>query len=377
MEFRQQELRRQDGFSLIEIMVGLVIGMLATLVIMQVFSVFEAQKRTTTGSSDAQTNGSIALFTIKRDIEMAGYGLPVFSTINSPLLCDPVPKVDHDGDPATAQIDISPVVIIDGANGGSDTISVRYSTADQGDDPLVVDKASDTAGIPRTIDLKISNDEADVTNNLGCRKDEPNKRNFAIVSNGAVCGIARVKAITGTTNITLDTTTLPAGWDTTLYIKGASLACMGTWNEYQYKVNNGRLEVNGAPAMADVVNIQAQYGISATTSSNQVVQWVDPVGATWANPTPANRNLIKAIRVAVVARNGQLEKTDVTASCTSTTAANPTGLCAWDATSAAPINASPAPVIDLTADPDWRRYRYRVYETIVPLRSVIWSRNVL
>jgi type IV pilus assembly protein PilW len=39
--------------------------------------------------------------------------------------------------------------------------------------------------------------------------------------------------------------------------------------------------------------------------------------------------------------------------------------------------ASPAPAIDLTANADWQRYRYRVYETIIPLRNMIWSRNTL
>jgi len=109
-------------------------------------------------------------------------------------------------------------------------------------------------------------------------------------------------------------------------------------------------------------------------------------GGTWdpALITAANRNLIKAIRVAVIARNAKIEPTAVTAACSSTTAAAPTGLCAWDATSAlpnpivAPFIASPAPAVDLSpADADWARYRYRVFETIIPLRNVIWSKGSL
>jgi type IV pilus assembly protein PilW len=30
--------------------------------------------------------------------------------------------------------------------------------------------------------------------------------------------------------------------------------------------------------------------------------------------------------------------------------------------------------ISLTHVPDWRCYRYRSYETVVPLRNVIWGR---
>ena len=28
-------------------------------------------------------------------------------------------------------------------------------------------------------------------------------------------------------------------------------------------------------------------------------------------------------------------------------------------------------------DPDWQHYRYRVLETIIPLRNVIWARPLL
>ena len=126
--------------------------------------------------------------------------------------------------------------------------------------------------------------------------------------------------------------------------------------------------------MPDVVNIQAQYGVSATAKNNVITQWVDASGATWgpAN-TVDNRNRIKAIRVAVVARNGTMDIQNVlTSACSSTTAAAPTGLCAWEGTA-----ASPAPVIDLSNDPNWAHYRYRVFESIIPLRNMIWSKNTL
>ena len=84
----------------------------------------------------------------------------------------------------------------------------------------------------------------------------------------------------------------------------------------------------------------------------------------------------------MVARNGLQEKNIVTDSCSSTTLASPTGLCAWDATSAAPAGSAPgtnfpAPVIDLSNDPNWQNYRYRVFETVIPLRNMIWSSSAL
>ena len=56
-------------------MVGMVIGLLGVIIIMQIFAVAEGQKRTTTSGADAQTNGNIALFTIERDTRQTGYGM--------------------------------------------------------------------------------------------------------------------------------------------------------------------------------------------------------------------------------------------------------------------------------------------------------------
>jgi len=72
---RRPLLARQRGVTLVELMVGLVIGLLATLVIAQVAIVFEGQKRSTTGGSDAQLNGALALQTLQRDIQLSGYGI--------------------------------------------------------------------------------------------------------------------------------------------------------------------------------------------------------------------------------------------------------------------------------------------------------------
>lgn len=361
----------QTGFSLVEIMVGLVIGLLASLVIMQVFSGFEAQKRSTSGTANAQTNGNIALYTIQRDLQMAGYGLlptGVAAVPDSAIECTSLTI-----EAATLIGDISPVTITDGGvSGGSDTLTIRYSSSNMG-------------GIPVTI-RGVAANVMSVDSNMNCRNPATATPEIAIVINGNACFLTAVTALSAPADLPPATITLR---DASGAAVGAGLACLGTWNENIYRVNNGNLERNGSPTVADIVNIQAQYGIgnAAAANPNRVVQWVNATGATWAAPTPANRNLIKAVRVAVVARNGSYEKTrpdgtDVTNSyagkaCSSLTSDAPTGVCAWSGTSAGTVPASDAPAIDLSNDPDWQHYRYRVFETIIPMRNVIWSRSTL
>ena len=80
----------QAGFTLVELMIGMVIGLLAALVIVQVLQLFETQKRSTTGSADAQTNGSIALYNIGREVKVAGYPLMptgLSGVADTPLEC--------------------------------------------------------------------------------------------------------------------------------------------------------------------------------------------------------------------------------------------------------------------------------------------------
>src|SRR5437868_15405672 len=74
---RQSRVSRESGISLIEIMVGLVIGLIATAVILQTFAVSEGYKRNTTSAGDAQQNGLFSTFTLSLELANAGNGLAI------------------------------------------------------------------------------------------------------------------------------------------------------------------------------------------------------------------------------------------------------------------------------------------------------------
>lgn len=350
-------------------MVGLAIGMLATVVIIQVISVFEAQTRTTTGTADAQTNGGIALYNIARELQMAGF--PLVPVTNSPLECTTL-IVNGTLDP-TIPNRLSPVGIAAAVDSASDAITIRYGTAPMGGVPTQIS----AMGAPTAND-------ATVGSNFGCRALDIT---LITSTDGTTCAMSSVPAggVAGATTVTLANTSAAA--------VGANLACMGAWNEITYRANAGNLErcdlavatasggncnlvtpnTSFVPTVAGIVHLKARYGVSATANSNQVIAWRGTSGLTWSAPVVANRNRIKAMRVAVVARNAKMETSAVTSVCSSTTAAAPTGLCAWEGS-----GAQAAPAIDLSADDaNWARYRYRVFETIVPLRNVIWSKDTL
>jgi type IV pilus assembly protein PilW len=338
-------VRSQYGFTLIEILVGMAIGMVLTVVIIEVMSVFENQARTTSGTADAQTNGSIALFTISRELASAGYGL--YPANASPYECTSL-NINGAVD-ATVPNRLTPVTITNGTTAAGDTVVIRYATGNFG-------------GIAATINSvgSPSADDVSTSTNFAC-----NSSDVSLVTNGATCSMSTVVSTSGTKSIKLAHMTGTA--------VNANITCLGAWNEVTFRVNNATLERNGVALLPGIVSLQAQYGVSADAKSNVVAQWVNASGSPWSAPTAADRNRIKAIRLAVIGRNDKLEPNPpVTTACSSTTAASTTGLCAWPGTV-----ASPAPVVDLSADPNWNRYRYRVFETIVPLRNVVWARSTL
>jgi type IV pilus assembly protein PilW len=393
----------QAGFTLVELMVGLVIGLIATVVIMQTFASFEGTKRSTTGIADAQTNGSIALYSIQRELQFAGYGMPLMSgtmptvdvlpnemtyadytgkteaeiltaqtallaayeakvaagalkvqagEVFSALRCDSSSTLalDLDNDPGTADVTIglnallTPVTITNGVNG--DTVAIRYGTTSRGALPTMVSNVTP----PNFIG---------VMNNMGCREGDVVLVTKEVKSSTA-CVATKLTA--ATTNASLEATPNEINvLSNSGMAVGDRLACLGQVRQITFDVNGNQLRRNNTPVISDIVNLQAQYGVSATINSEIVAEWRDAIGGTWATPTVANRNRIKAVRIAVVARNSLLEKDVVSQACTGT-ATGPARVCAWGAD----VNLAGTDV-----GADWNRYRYRVYEVVVPLRNIL------
>jgi type IV pilus assembly protein PilW len=80
---------------------------------------------------------------------------------------------------------------------------------------------------------------------------------------------------------------------------------------------------------------------------------------------------VQNIRVAVVARSAHYEKDAVTTSAP-----------VWDVGASVTVSGtatsdchggSKCITLKVDQDPDWQHYRYKVYETIVPLRNVLWN----
>jgi type IV pilus assembly protein PilW len=375
--------RAQAGFSIVELMVGTVVAMLAILVIFNAFAMFEGQKRSTSTTNDVQATGMLALQALERDMRMAGYGLTVNNKVISNILaCQTMTTYQTSG---TVSVPFMPISITAGASAqSSDSITALYSTSAFASTPAMLSSA-----------IATSSDDLAVNNTAGT----------GIFSNGDYFLIAQPLAspvkpcvrmrVTGTTNLGASikllsastdpanppsaTNILPTGGFDDSVSSPAVVINMGNMPRPQYTASGGNLtyqDLNaGTAAVAlasGVVAFKAQYGISdvATANSQAVTQWVPATSnaaGTWNAPTAAMIPKIKAVRVAIVVRSALLEKDNVTGTCNNNAGTN-NGPCAWSDTS-----TNKAPLIDLSGDANWQRYRYRVFETIIPLRNVIWG----
>ena len=121
------------------------------------------------------------------------------------------------------------------------------------------------------------------------------------------------------------------------------------------------------PVADEIIDFQAQYGLDNGINNGSVAhstfvaddgildQFVDGLPA---NPTTNDWSRVLAVRVALLARSALPEKADAA-----------TGIC--NATSAIPTWGTGTQFTNISTD--WRCYRYRVLETIVPMRNVIWK----
>jgi type IV pilus assembly protein PilW len=77
--------RRAPGFSLVELMVSLAIGLLALLFALRMVGGAEQTRRSALGGSDEMQNGMVALFSLGNDAGNAGYGLndPIIAGCNT------------------------------------------------------------------------------------------------------------------------------------------------------------------------------------------------------------------------------------------------------------------------------------------------------
>lgn len=384
---------RNCGFSLVEIMVGIAIGLLGVMVIMQVSVIFEGQKRTTTTGSDALTNGMTTLYAVEQDVRRAGYGLGVTGALGCPV------KRSFQNSTTTPPLILTPITITDGAGGLPDTIRILASSKGGWSVPntITTNHPSSATNIFLNTTLGIDVGDMMVLYEAGA----PNCT--LIQATGIPSGNVQVHHQARQNPSSGSDWNPPSGgeiYPPNGFSVGATAINLGALIDHTYSVdlNSNLLLTDYSTATnlsteqivaSNIVNLQAQYGFDtrATQTDARVTRWSSAMLDANGNLTFGDNGdlaRIYAVRMAVVARSALKEKPDpATGSCDitiDTATANPARAAnnpTWTAghpttgvleTTAIDVTRNP----DGTANPDWKCYRYKVFESIIPLRNLLW-----
>ena len=345
-------------------MVALAIGMLASIVILQMFSLSEERNRTATSGGDAQSNGVLTFYQLQSNIARAGYGLNSLILFNCRTTWSVASGNNLTKSLALAPVTVNPVdangaAIIPAGDPNTDTLLVMYGNGDGQPEG----NRSDTSTSPNyTIQMPSSFTVGD----------------RVIAAPAAATGCAAGLIVDRIAAVAATTVTVAIGASgTSLFNLGRGpngLAIAGVQNGptvLAYAIRNGNLTScdfmvndcsNGAntgdatvwePLASNVVSLRAEYGRDTSATMTGVVDAYDQTTPTsacaWAR--------VAALRVGLVARSAQFEKTSVTP-------AAPT----WDGSADVAIDLSKNP--NGSANPNWTNYRYKLFQSVVPLRNI-------
>jgi type IV pilus assembly protein PilW len=392
-------LRRARGFSLVELLVSVVIGMLALLFATRLVISGEANKDAAVGGGDAMQNGMLAMFQLSADAGTAGWGLndrtvagceTVFHDNQGYQLL----TVKRDADDVTPLASV--VIQSNGAN--PDVISFNSGSSNAGVGSLKMRAnyggESFVVGVDKTpygfnpgdvlvvasqsIDRPCTVMQMSDFNPASGHEDEVRMQTGVPYRYNPAASMVQAYAM----NVTF------------LYNLGQpDLLHFHTWS-----VNNGVLllratDLAGAAQNAvsvtdNIVSIKAQYGfdtrviadydpnpsgngtqmLPTTGGGMQIGVWsgtmldVDGDGVVGG---PGDYQRIAAVRIAVVARSKSVEKPNRNGECSaSLTLPTVFGTKVPSDVDAASVQVNVA----VTGDPiSWKCYRYRVFETIVPI----------
>lgn len=364
--FSRYSLKSGRGFSLVEIMVALVIGMIAMIVVMQIYGASEANKRTTTGGDDAQISGALGLFGLQRDLRQAGYGIGSYNLLGCNVTLRPGIVLNT---MAPVTINHPSITGLAGQDPNTDTLLIVYgnsATMPEGDN-IAAEPVPPTTYTPKSPKAFKLNDRviaAPPTRASPCNLLLDKVTVEAPADNSS----SNISVATGVASVT----------NGSLYNLGANPMVVayavrnGSLTRCDYMVNDcsNNAAANWPAIAGNIVGLLAQYGRDDTSVNPTMTGIVNRYDNTVQAPPAVILDQcgwarISAVRFALLTRNTQYDKKTVTTSVPTwegSVANNPAG------SAARPFNMSGFVLSPGT----WQNYRYKVYQAVVPIKAMNW-----
>jgi type IV pilus assembly protein PilW len=376
--FRLKRPQRQGGFGLIEIMLGLALGLLVVLGVVKIYASWDARQRNVGAKNDAQMVASIAVHALEQDIRMAGRG---FGSADPAALGCSITAFVAPATPQSVTFPLVPLLITDGAAGAPDQITVLHGNSAI---RVINDYVVDSTATSKTVLNRggfLAGDKVLLTNSkespVACALVEITNRSttdqvsFSHLTTAYTSGYAAADS----TELTMPTMNTDAGTGTAKFNGGLihnlgpvpqlnlwALTTPATQPSVWTLSRTNRLPMNSADASPyevaeGIVNLQAQYGYDANNDGMLASdEWIDPS----AMPASIIWSQVLAVRFAILARSSHYEPPPYRA-------AQPF----WAGGNFVMTDLSGGVDSDSAGANNWRSYRYQVLEAVVPLRNYL------
>lgn len=368
---------REAGFTLIEVLVGLALSMLSMLIILQLFSISDARKRTTTGAAEAQQTANVSIYQLGRTVRLAGatltqassiWGCPIQAFRGGVQILPAAAAFPAPFAGVNQTVRAIPVLILPAAapDGQSDVIVVIAGNSEIGQAELQL------VGPPKASGLTLQ------------RSNGVKAQDLILMTSPSSVANCQIAQVDPTFNATTAPNTLPLGTTGTTYNTAAGLAG-GIYNQNSVALHLGAtplftmfgINANNSLEQFDLLNLsgtatsviadgvfdmRARYGV-VDAAGNGPITWVSPTTAGWtvADLTAGTAaalalvDRIRAIRMSIVFRSTEPVK-DVSP---------PTEYIMFPET-------NPITVAIPTAN---QLFRYQVYDSVIPLRNLRYVPN--
>lgn len=389
--------RLTRGFSLIELMIGLVIGLVTSIAVALAYSLWIKQTRTVSSGNDSQSTVVLAAYALDEDLRQAGQGFGVASSTTSGGAGCPITGRANVGgvnndiqlDPAgSGNLRLSAIQIINGGGGAPDQIVSFYGDSDyRVSSELVLASTINTARVRNRAGLH--NGDTVIFGNTGftdCRVAEVTEQ-IAASDKAFSFGTANYTSFypddvkTGTPvfnqaggmvgltpTVVFDLGPRPQANQWRISTAAPNSAVNPALQKFSILPVNGAYPNPRAIEVAEgIVNLQAQFGYDANGDGRIAAnEWVnaDVNNAPDLGGAAVDWTRVLAVRYAILARSRSYESPPFAAQ-------NP----AWVGGNF--VMTDLGGVADTNPDGplNWRRYRYSVSESVIPLRNALWGRN--
>lgn len=392
---------RQSGVSLVEVMVGLAVGLVALLVVMRSFSASEIFRRNVGGSADATQMTALVGARLNMLIEDAGAGLvqgrhvwgcKVLASRNGSTLL-PAARLPQPFDAFPGTVRVVPVGVLDGGD-ASDTLLVISAGSGSGNRDILFDSDGRvlTVSNPNGVGLLRPAERVDDLF-LAVPQDvagPPADCQIVQAAPGAGGGNALMDATLGLrvmpsatqsasaasyTTIPLNMAsssygglTSPGGASSVFHLgrEAAPVLSLVTVNAYAELVEHDLLQRRSQQSFGEnIVLLKARYGLDngngGAANDNVIDQWVSPGEPGWTladlmngeEATEQKIDQIKAVRIGLVVRSAQVLGSE----------ARIARITLFD-----DLASTGRVVRDLPAEE--QRYGYQVFDWVIPLRNM-------